>query len=273
MTPSTLCAAQAEAYLRFAVSLADAAAAVTLPLFRQAVSVETKADASPFTRADCEAEQAMRARIESHYPAHGIIGEEFGTRESEAEWVWVMDPIDGTRSFISGSCQYGTLIALLHRGTPVVSVLDFPALHERWEGLYTADVAVAWFNGAPCRVAQSVPDLARAVAITTTIAVQPEAPQDAQLRRLLPACGQVRLGGDANAYASVAAGFAHLAVDYLMQPYDYLPLLPVLAAAGGVVSDWQGNALAPFDGSGEARTVLAAASATLHREALAALGA
>ena len=275
MTPGSLSALSAECakdYLDFAGGLADAAAAVTLPLFRQPLPVETKADASPFTKADCEAERAMTEKIRAHHPAHGLVGEEFGATRQEAEFVWVLDPIDGTRSFISGSRQYGTLICLLHNGTPVVSVLDFPALGERWEGVCTAAHAEAKFNGAPCRVAAQAPPLAHAVAATTTIAVQPQAPQDTQLHKLLAACGQVRLGGDAYAYAGLAAGFAHLAADYLMQPYDYLPLMPVMHAAGGVMSDWQGKPLAPFRVGAES-TVVAAASEALHQEALSALAA
>lgn len=274
MTPAALPAAAAGEYLAFSQRLADAAAAATLPLFRRPLPVEAKADASPFTQADCGAEKAMCALIGEHYPAHGIIGEEFGATAADAEFVWVLDPIDGTRSFISGSPLYSTLIALLHGGVPAVSVVDYPALRERFSALHTQERSEAQFNGAPCRCADAVPPLAQAVAATTTVAVQPGA-DDERLQKFLSACGQVRLGGDSLAYAGVAAGWCHLAVDHLMQPYDYLPLLPLVAAAGGCMTDWRGSALAPFDGGGDSgsKTVLASASAALHEEALAALAA
>ena len=284
MTPSALPAARAAEYLQFAHTLADAAAAVTLPLFRQPLQIEAKADASPFTMADCNSEKAMVALINDAHPTHGVIGEEYGSQRAEAEFVWVLDPIDGTRSFISGSPQYGTLIGLLHRGTPVVGVLDFPALRERWSGLCVAAQRAAHFgkaapSAAPCTVAAAGVSLAQAVAATTTAALLPDSAEDAQMRKFIAACAHVRFGGDAYAYAGVAAGFAHLALDYLMQAYDYLPLMPVIYGAGGVMSDWQGAPLAPFaleagdaaGGGGGKRTVLAAASAPLQREALAAL--
>ena len=214
----------------------------------------------------------MCALINECYPDHGIIGEEFGSRAASAEFVWVLDPIDGTRSFISGSPQYGTLIVLLAGGMPVLSVLDFPVLKERYIGLYTSHQSQALLNGSPCRVTAALPSLAQAVAATTTVAVQ-ENDADMQLRRFLASCGQVRLGGDAFAYAGVAAGFSHLALDYLMQPYDYLPLIPLIAAAGGCISDWQGATLVPFDFQDGSRRVLASAGAALHEEALAALAA
>ena len=259
-------------HLIFAEKLADAAAKETLPLFRQPLTIEVKSDKSPLTIADRKAEKAMRKLIHAHYPQHGIVGEELGGNDVDADFVWVLDPIDGTRSFISGSRQYATLIALLHLGAPVIGVLDFPALGERFTGVCANEQRSVCFNLASCTAATAVPPLAQAIAATTSVAVQPGS-EDKQLQKFLSACGQVRLGGDAYCYASVAAGFSHLAIDYCMQPYDYLPLLPVVAAAGGAISDWQGEALAPFNAGADngGRTVLAAANEVLHRQALEAI--
>ncbi|MCH9758461.1 MAG: histidinol phosphate phosphatase [Proteobacteria bacterium] len=269
MNPISLPAVAANEYLTFATQLAAAAAAVTLPLFRQPLPVEVKSDLSPFTTADCNSEKAMCALINAHYPQHGIIGEEFGSNKVDAEFVWVLDPIDGTRSFISGSRQYSSLIGLLYRGVPVIGVMDFPALAECWTGIYTAEQRTAQFNNTPCCTSKNAPTLAQAIAATTTVAVE-RRNEDTQLQNFLPACGQVRLGGDAYAYAGVASGFSHLALDYLMQPYDYLPLLPIVYAAGGVMTDWQGAPLAPFTADGW-KTAVASANDPLHQQAIAAL--
>src|SRR6266481_5865494 len=121
--------------IALADALADAAGAVIRPYFRQTIAVDDKADSSPVTIADREAEQAMRALIEARFPADGIFGEEFGTVRADAEFVWVLDPIDGTKSFISGIPLFGTLIALLHRGRPVLGIIDQPISQERWRGV------------------------------------------------------------------------------------------------------------------------------------------
>src|SRR5260221_10831110 len=118
-----------------AEALAEAAGAVIRPYFRQKIAIDDKADASPVTIADRQAEQAMRALIEARFPSDGIFGEEFGTIREGAEWVWVLDPIDGTKSFISGIPLFGTLIALLHEGRPVLGIIDQPISRERWRGV------------------------------------------------------------------------------------------------------------------------------------------
>jgi inositol-phosphate phosphatase/L-galactose 1-phosphate phosphatase/histidinol-phosphatase len=123
-----------ERFLAFSNQLADAAGAAVRPHFRQPIDVDAKADASPVTIADRAAETAMRERIESAFPQHGIIGEEFGRIRDDADYLWVLDPIDGTKSFISGVPLFGTLIALLHRGRPLLGIIDQPIQRERWIG-------------------------------------------------------------------------------------------------------------------------------------------
>ncbi len=262
---------QAQDFLQFANQLADAAAKITLPLFRKPLPVKVKSDASPFTQADCNSEKTMCELIAKNHPTHGIIGEEFGSNNADADYVWVLDPIDGTRSFISGSPLYSTLIVLLHKGVPVISVMDFPALSERWTGLLTEQSKYAEFNGTRCHTASSVPLLPNCVISTTTAALE-HRPEDTQLQKFMHQCAHVRLGGDGFSYACLSSGFVHLALDYLMQPYDYLPLIPVITGAGGVISDWQGKPLIPFGsknavGDGTS-TVVASANEQLHQEAL-----
>lgn len=259
-------------YLEFARQLAAAAAAVTRSYFRQSPPISAKSDASPVTAADREAEQAMRALINRHYPAHGVIGEEHAREHSDAEFVWVLDPIDGTRSFIGGSPLFATLIALLRHGVPIVGVIDFPALGEQYCGIDSGEEQLAEFNGSACHCASAVPPLAQAVVAATTVGIYPGA-DDERMRRFLAHCGYARLGGDAFCYATLAGGWCHLALDHSMKVYDYMPLLPLVQAAGGVISDWQGQPLAPLTDAGEGRTVLAAANKTLHTEAVARLAA
>lgn len=254
-------------FLNFANQLADQARQVTLPYFRKGVSIINKDDASPVTVADRECEQAMRKMLAARYPQHGVFGEEFGGCDSGG-WVWVLDPIDGTRSFISGSRQYCTLIALAHDGAPVIGLVDVPALDERWLGCITPQQQSVTFNGEPCRVSAQT-ELSAAVTATTTLGVADDE-HDARLRKLCRQAGHVRLGGDASAFGGLAAGFLDMAADYQMACYDYLPLVPVIRAAGGVISDWTNGELRLGDGK---TAVLAAATPQLHQQALVALGA
>ena len=255
-----------ERIIAFAEKLAARARQITLPFFRAGVASENKADDSPVTEADRRCEREWRDMIAAAYPTHGVVGEEYGDDAGGAAEVWVLDPIDGTRSFISGSPLYCSLIALVRDGTPVVGVIDAPALGERWVGYDAPGRQWATFCGRACRVAEA-PLLAQARMISTTLGLL-DNDADRALRRLAAAAGAVRLGGDGTGYGCVAAGFAHLAADYEMAAYDYLPLLPIVRAAGGEMSDWHGQPLSLANGK---TTVLASASANLHQHSLTAL--
>ena len=226
-------------HLALAESLADAARAVVRRYFRRPLAVEDKSDLSPVTIADREAEAAMRRLIEERFPEHGILGEEHGSVRAEAEHLWVLDPIDGTKSFISGIPLFGTLIALLHRGRPVLGVIDQPNLAERWIG---AEGRPTTLNGARVET-RRCPALASATLFSTA----PESMfQDADalgFARLRAAVKLTRTGADCYAYAQLASGFIDLVVEAQMKPYDYCALVPVIAGAGGVITDWQGEAL------------------------------
>ena len=133
-TSTPLAAQQLAAYAAFAQTLADRVRPLSRQWFRHPLSIDTKADESPVTQADREVEAALRAAISQQYPEHGIFGEEYGVQQAEAEFVWSLDPIDGTRAFISGNPLWGTLLALLYRGKPVLGLIDVPMLDERWIG-------------------------------------------------------------------------------------------------------------------------------------------
>ena len=243
--------------------MADEAAAIVLSYFRQPIAVEDKQDASPVTVADRQAEAAMRLLIAQHVPHHGILGEEFGPERTDAEWVWIFDPIDGTKAFITGKPSFGTLIALLHRGEPVLGIIDQPVLRERWLGVKGRPTTL---NGAVVKC-RDCDDLGRAALYSTA----PEMFKDGDLtafQRVRTAVKLCRFGADCYAYGLLALGFVDLIVEASLQPYDYLAMVPVIEGAGGVITDWQGGKL----GLGSSGKVVAAGARRAHEAALALLG-
>ena len=247
--------------LRFACQLADTARPIAREYFRQPLEVENKADQSPVTIADRAIEKALRQLIETRYPDHGILGEEFPPRHGD-QFTWVLDPIDGTRSFITGMPLFGTLIALLQQGRPILGVVDFPALSERWAGVVgqatrhlgnvvrTSDVVRLADSSLYC----TSPDMFSGEDIEA-------------FARLSAQVGMRRFGGDCYAYALLASGHCELVVEAGLQPYDYLSLVPVIEGAGGRITDWQGQALT-LESDGH---VVAAANESLLQAALAIL--
>jgi inositol-phosphate phosphatase/L-galactose 1-phosphate phosphatase/histidinol-phosphatase len=245
--------------LALADALADAAGAVIRPYFRQKIAVDDKADASPVTIADREAEQAMRVLIEARFPEDGIFGEEFGTIREDAEFVWVLDPIDGTKSFISGIPLFGTLVALLHRGRPVVGIIDQPISRERWRGVAGRK---STHNGSPIH-ARPCPDLATA-SLFATAPDMFRGTDATAFARLKAAVKLTRHGGDCYAYGLVASGFIDCVVEASLKPYDYCAMVPIIEGAGGVFTDWQGKKL----GLASDGRVLAAGDRRVHAAAL-----
>jgi histidinol-phosphatase len=226
------------ALIAFANGLADTAGEIVRRYFRRGVAVEDKPDTSPVTIADREAEAALRALIEQRFPDHGILGEEHGAVRADAERVWVLDPIDGTKSFISGVPLFGTLIALAEHGVPVLGVIDQPISRERWVG---ARGHRSTLNGAPIST-RPCPALASATLFATSPDMFKGADADG-FQRLKSAVKLARFGGDCYAYGLLAAGFVDLVVEAGLKPYDYAALVPVIAGAGGSMTDWQGRPL------------------------------
>jgi len=219
--------------------LADASAKIALRYFRTKVVVDSKSDATPVTVADRDAEAVMRELIRKRFPEHGIRGEEHGDENGNAEWVWTLDPIDGTVSFINGVPVFGTLIALLHQGKPWLGCINHPALDERWIG--GADNPTR-FNGKPVHT-RPCSDLGNATLYSTG----PEyftADDLAAFDRLAGAVHRRRFGGtDCYAYAMVAAGWTDMVCETVSKIHDFAPLAPVIEGAGGVVTDWKGRPL------------------------------
>ena len=224
--------------IAFAAALADAAGDAIRPYFRAAHGLETKDDASPVTLADRAAEAAMRTLIERAYPADAIIGEEYGVKDGTSGRAWVLDPIDGTRAFISGRPIFGTLIALMVEGWPMLGLIDQPILKERWTGVIGQPTL---FNGTPA-VTRRCPDLASALLGTTS----PAAFDDSQLHAFEHLDGAVRsvvLGGDCYNYGCVASGWLDIVVEANLKIHDFAALVPVIEGAGGRMCDWSGDPL------------------------------
>lgn len=249
----------------FFFRLADAAKAETLPRFRTGVAVANKQDVGydPVTEGDQAAETAIRALITEHFPAHGILGEEHGSVGIDREHVWVIDPIDGTRAFISGLPVWGTLIGFQSSGRSTMGIMDQPFIGER----YFADGENSWYFGPGgerqirTRDCQSLSD---AVLFTTS----PHIFEPAEFARYDKVEKQVRLfryGVDCYAYALLAGGHVDLVVESGLKPYDVGALIPLIEQAGGVITNWDG-------GRPEAAgRIIAAGSKVLHEQALALL--
>lgn len=238
-TATDLAPALIEELKAFACRLADAAAEVTLDYFRSPIGIDNKLAGEgfdPVTKADQGAEKAIRALINKHYPDHGIHGEEFGVKETDGPFEWVLDPVDGTRAFISGLPTWGTLIALKHKGVPIIGIIDQPYLKERYLGWPGG----ASLNGAPIST-RSCGTLSVAT-ISTTDADLFTADERPRYEEVRSKSQLVRLGLDCYAYAVMSGGYMDLVMESGLAPYDMMALIPVVRGAGGSATNWEGEA-------------------------------
>ncbi|WP_421882065.1 histidinol-phosphatase [Pacificispira sp.] len=252
-------------WIDLAHRLADIARPIARQYFRTPLSIIAKQDDSPVTIADRSIEAAMREEIEKTFPGHGILGEEHGSVRLDAEAVWVLDPIDGTKAFVTGMPSFGTLIACCVAGRPVLGIIDQPIQEERWLG---AAGRVSTYNGAEIAVAGRE-TLAESVLYATGPEMFVGTPEEARFARLRDAMRFTRYSGDCYAYGLLAAGHVDLVVEAQLQPYDYCALAPVIEGAGGTITDWDGKPLS-IESDGR---VVAAGSTALHRAALECLSA
>ena len=250
-------------YISFIHELAQASSEVILPYYgARDMGIELKGESSPVTLADRGAEQVMRERIKSRFPEHGIVGEEFGTERGDAEFVWVLDPVDGTKSFILAVPLFGTLIGLLHRGKPLLGCIHQPVTGQ----LMMGDGHTTTLNGSPVRV-RRCPSVSEATLLTTDPLSPAKYQEGAGFEALAKAVRLYRGFGDCYGYLMLCAGWVDVMVDPIMNPWDLLPLIPVLEGAGAKVTDWQGR---PADHMGATSAI--ACAPELHSEVLRLLG-
>ena len=255
-----------DARIALADRLAQIARQTVLGYYRGTFGDTDKPDATPVTQADRAAERAMRTAIAETAPRDGVIGEEYGSTRADAEHVWVLDPIDGTKQFITGKPAFGTLIALLRAGRPVLGVIEMPVLSERWVGVAGRATEHRAANGARLVRTRACPDLARASFCVTGPDTFATPASRAALDALRARARVTVYGGDCHNYGLLASGFCDLVADGGMSTYDYAALVPIVAGAGGVITDFAGNTLT----QGEAN-VLAAGDPALHAAALQAI--
>ena len=250
----------------FVNELATASGDTILPFFRTALAIDNKKSGGfdPVTVADRAAEDAMRALIRQNFPEHGILGEEYGTERGDAEYVWVLDPIDGTKSFISGMVAWGTLIGLMRFGEPIFGMMHQPFTRERFSG----DGGASRYQGPggdrdlhvrPC------PGLSDAVLFTTSPLLM-NTDDRSTFAGVENKVKLSRYGGDCYAYCMLAAGHIDLIIETEIKPHDIVPLIPIIAGAGGIVTTWENG---PAHAGGR---IVAAGDKRVHQAALALLG-
>jgi myo-inositol-1(or 4)-monophosphatase len=250
-------------FAAFVDQLATASGEAILPFFRTTLGVEDKGSAAgfdPVTAADRAAENTMRSLIKRNFPEHGIIGEEYGNERSNAEYVWVLDPIDGTKSFITGMPQWGTLIALTRNGVPIFGMMHQPFIKERFAGdggaaHYRGPAGERALNARPCA------GLSEAMLFTTSPRLM-NADDGAAFGRVEQAVRLSRYGGDCYAYCMLAAGHVDLVIETGLKPHDIVALIPIIEGAGGVVTSWEGGSAA------KGGRVVAAGDKRVHEAAL-----
>lgn len=248
------------AVLAAAEAAAAAAAATIRPLFRASLTVAEKSDLSPVTRADREAERAMRSVLAARFPEDGLFGEELGHERDDARFCWVLDPIDGTRAFITGRPLFGTLIARLDRGRPVFGMIDQPVTGERWVGFGRTEFRGPFGGHAGCRPCASLAE----AELAATYPEMFSPAETASLARLKSACRRMTWGGDCYAYGLLALGMIDIVCEASLKLWDWAALVPIVEGAGGRMTDWRGEPLRP----GTSGRVLAVGDRRLLQPAL-----
>ena len=255
-------------YIKFANELADASGKVIKEYFRSKMDVEDKLDKSPVTIADKLVESVLRRMISKKFPKHEILGEEFENFSTNSKWKWVLDPIDGTRSFILGYPIFGTLISLVENNVnPILGIIDIPATGERWFGYKDKESIFFPDNNSEKSIKCKVSDQKKIEKAVLTCAdpVMFDVFQKKKFDDLASKVKMVRWGGDCYSYGLLALGFIDLVVEADLKIFDVMALIPVVEEAGGIISDWQGQVIFNDDWDG---CVLASANRELHEKAL-----
>jgi inositol-phosphate phosphatase / L-galactose 1-phosphate phosphatase / histidinol-phosphatase len=248
-------------FIAFAEQLADEAALMIAAHAQTPLGTTMKADKTFVTALDLAIETRLRERISERFPEHGVFGEEFAPTRLDAEWVWTLDPVDGTMALVAGMPVYSTLIALAHHGVPVVGVMHFPAINTRWVG---AAGQATTCNGLPCHTRQGAA-LVDAIQSASSPDFFVTTDEQRALKAVTAHTAWRVYGSAALAYGRLAMGRIDVAIDAGLKVYDYAPFVPIIEGAGGKITDWQGQPLTLNSGS----QVLAAGDARRHAAALA----
>ena len=250
---------QMDEFISFANILADESAKVIMEYFRQTLTIEKKNDDTPVTIADKKSELKIRELINKSYPSHGILAEEFDNTNLDSEYIWVIDPIDGTRSFIAGHKDFGTLIALLYKKKPVLGIINCPAHSERWVGI---ENQITTLNGKKIKTSQkkSIEDC---YTITTGLYLEDEIFRNA-FENIIKKSKDYILRGDCYMYGMLSSGLVDIVFEDTLKAHDYMALVPVIQGAGGVISDKFNNPIT-LDSDG---SVLATANSLIHKQAI-----
>jgi inositol-phosphate phosphatase/L-galactose 1-phosphate phosphatase/histidinol-phosphatase len=247
------------AYINVAKRLADIARPIVSSFFRSNIAVHDKHNMTPVTAADKEVEIAIRAVLKTEFPEHGILGEEFGSHNLDAEYVWIIDPIDGTKAFVTGKPLFGTLIALCRNGSPILGIIDQPILKDRWVGV-AGHPTTHNGNIISTRSCTRITD----AWLSTTSPDMFKGKQEIAFKELNKKVKFSIYGGDCYSYGLLASGFSDIICEATLLPYDYCALVPIIEGAGGKISNWTGDPLKiSSDG-----TVIATGDAILHKIAI-----
>jgi len=246
-------------FKNFCKLLAKESSKVIMQYYRSDFNVEIKPDQSPVTIADKKSEELIRTLIMKNYPDHGILGEEFGEHNSEAEYKWILDPIDGTKSFISGVPLFGTLIALINNNEPVLGVINHPVLNE----LLIGDNSVTELNDVKVTM-RKCEDISAATLLTSDHLMFGKYRNKKNFDKLTEHVKLYRTWGDCYGYSLLASGYADIMIDPIMSKWDLAALIPVIKGAGGIITDYYGNN--PLEGNS-----IVASNAKLHQQVIAIL--
>ena len=250
---------QMDEFISFANILADESAKVIMEYFRQTLTIENKDDDTPVTIADKKSELKIRELINKSYPSHGILAEEFDNTNLDSEYIWVIDPIDGTRSFIAGHKDFGTLIALLYKKKPVLGIINCPAHKERWIGV---ENQITTLNGKNIKTS-SKKSIEDCYAITTGLYFKNGTFRNG-FDKIIKKSKYYIFGGDCYMYGMLSSGLVDIVVEDTLKAHDYMALVPVIQGAGGVITD-KYNKPITLDSDG---SVVATANSLIHKQAI-----
>ncbi len=241
----------------FSIHLADESEKIIKKYFRTSLDVDSKEDQSPVTIADKEVELKIREIIKTHYPEHGILGEEFDQTNIESEYIWVIDPIDGTRSFIAGHKDFGTLIALVYNNKPIVGIINCPMHNERWVGIINKETTM---NNKVVKTSKTTV-INESYFCTSGLYLEDDHFKKS-CDKIINKSKYYRLGGDCYMYGMIASGLIEIVLEDTLKTHDYMALIPVIEGAGGVVTDKYGSPVTiNSDGS-----IVASANKSLHNQ-------